>query len=266
MERRYSNEQISQFVSDAMRDGFCVLKSHFSKEKIQKWREASLPFLVKQMEIEGTKTSRGANRYYVTYPFLEPFADPAVYEDPDILAIVEELVGKDFVMCQLASDTPVKGSDYQNIHRDCPPLFPESSEETPMYQLAMNFPLIDVTPENGPLEIIRGTHMMSRETGLGLLESGKVQIEAVSLKAGDVMIRDVRTLHRGTPNTTSDPRTMVVIGYNRYWLNRPEVSIQIPREQFENLSESAKHMLRNNPIVEEIDLGPKPESYTVFQY
>lgn len=266
MQRRYNDKEISRFVADALRDGFCVLPAHFPKAKMVQWREACLPLLAKQMELEGANTSRGAQRYYVTFPFAMPFADPAIYEDPDLIAIVEQLAGKDFVMCQLASDTPMLGSDYQGIHRDCPPLFPENEQETPMYQLALNFPLVDVTAENGPLEIIRGTHLMSREQGMQLLESGKSSIEAVSLKLGDVMIRDVRTLHRGTPNKTTESRPMVVIGYSRSWLNRPEVSITIPTEQFEHLSDFAKNMLRNNPVTDVIDKAPKPESYTTFQY
>lgn len=266
MERRYSDPEISILVTEALRDGFCVLKEHFQRAKVELWRDACLPLLKRQIELEGGQTSRGANRYYVTFPFEMPFSDPTFYEDPDIIAIVEKLAGKDFVMCQLASDTPVLGSDYQSIHRDCPPLFPETGAETPMYQLALNFPLVDVTTENGPIEIIRGTHMMSREEGMKLIESGKASIEPISLQMGDVMIRDVRTLHRGTPNKTSLPRPMVVIGYSRSWLNRPEVSIQIPRDQYERLSDFAKNMLRNNPVVDRIDLSPKPESYTTFQY
>ncbi|HXH32727.1 MAG TPA: phytanoyl-CoA dioxygenase family protein [Bacteriovoracaceae bacterium] len=266
MQRRYTDEQISSFVAEALRDGFYVLKGHFSREKLEQWQAACLPLLQQQIELEGGNTSRGANRYYVTFPFAAPFADPAIYQDPDIIAIVEQLVGKNFVMCQLASDTPMLGSDYQEIHRDCPPLFPETGVETPMYQLALNFPLVDVTAQNGPLEIIRGTHLMNRQEGLRLVENKEASIESISMQLGDVMIRDVRTLHRGTPNRTEGPRPMVVIGYSRSWLNRPEVSINVPRDEYENLSDFARNMLRNNPVTDEIDLRPKPESYTVFQY
>ncbi len=147
MKQRYTDDQISQFAKEALRDGFCVLRDHFPKEKVMEWREACLPLLQKQIELEGEATSRGAKRYYVTFPFTLPFSDPAFYEDPDILAIVEILAGKEFVMCQLASDTPVLGSDFQAIHRDCPALFPETGKETPPYQLALNFPLVDVTSE-----------------------------------------------------------------------------------------------------------------------
>jgi ectoine hydroxylase-related dioxygenase (phytanoyl-CoA dioxygenase family) len=202
----------------------------------------------------------------VTFPFSAPFNDNSIFEAPELLAIVEKLAGKDFVMCQLASDTPMLGSDYQGIHRDCPPLFPEWGKETPMYQLAVNFPLVDVTQENGPLEIIRGTHMMSRDEGLAKYHAGEFKLESIELKMGDVMIRDVRTLHRGTPNHTNIPRPMVVIGYSRSWLNRPEVNIQIPRDEYEKLSDKAKHMLRNNPIVDKLDLSPRTESYTNFLY
>lgn len=264
--KKYNEKEITSFVESAKRDGFVILKNHIPPEKILNWQKACEPLLERQIALEGDETSRGNNRYYVTFPFEMPFADPDIYEDQDILAIVLELVGKNFVMCQLASDTPLKGSDFQGIHRDCPPLFPETGTETPMYQLAVNFPLVDVTPENGPLEIIRGTHIMSRDQGLNLLDQKKVSIEQVFMNLGDVMIRDVRTLHRGTPNFTEVPRPMVVLGYSRSWLHRPEVSINIPRAEFEKLSENAKNMLRFNPVVEEISHEVKPESYTSFQY
>jgi hypothetical protein len=266
MKIKYTEKEIETFVATARSDGFVILKNHFSQETLNKWRDTCLPLLDQQIRMEGEQTSRGSNRYYVTLPFEMPFADPSIYEDQDILAILEELIGKNFVMCQLASDTPINGSACQDIHRDCPPLFPEAGIETPMYQLAVNFPLIDVTPENGPLEIIRGTHMLSRDQGLDLLENQKASLEQVEMKLGDVMIRDVRTLHRGTPNKTDTPRPMVVIGYSRSWLNRPEVSINIPRAEYEKLSHGAKNMLRLNPIVEELQREVKPESYTTFQY
>ena len=70
-------------------------------------------------------------------------------------AVVElPAVGADGVLCQLAADTPVKGSQYQDLHRDTRLLFPETGAETPAYQLAVNFPLVGgtVTPDNEPVE------------------------------------------------------------------------------------------------------------------
>ncbi|HLL71816.1 MAG TPA: phytanoyl-CoA dioxygenase family protein [Pyrinomonadaceae bacterium] len=263
---RYSQGRIDSFAEDVLRDGFCVLPEHFPTETLQAWRAAFAPLLAEHIAREGHLRNRGAARYYVTLPFDAPFADPAIYEDPDVLAVVARLAGDDFTMVQLATDTPLLGSEYQDVHRDTPPLFPETGKETPPYQLAVNFPLVEVTRENGPFEVARGTHMLPKEEALHLIETGERKLEALTMRLGDVMVRDVRALHRGTPNLTRVPRPMVVIGYSRRWLFRPEVTIHIPRAVHETLSERARHMLRFNPVVELLDDLPETEIYQAFAY
>jgi ectoine hydroxylase-related dioxygenase (phytanoyl-CoA dioxygenase family) len=265
MSGRYSRVEIEEFTQRVFDDGFCLLPEHFPRALMDVWREAFAPLLARHIEREGHRQNRGPGRYYVTLPFTEPFADPRVFEDEDVLAIVKLLVGEDAAMSQLAADTPLLGSEYQDIHRDAQPLFPETRRETPPYQLAINFPLIDVTLEHGPFEITRGMHMVTKEEGLRLIEKGEAVLEPLLMKAGDVMIRDVRGLHRGSPNRTEEPRPMVVIGYNRRWLFRPEVSIRIPRAVWETLSERARYLLRFNQVVKSID-DDGEEIYQSFAY
>ena len=263
---RYSQTEIEAFTRAVLADGFCLLRGHFPRATLERWREAFAPLLETHIAREGHLKNRGPARYYVTLPFAEPFADPSVFEDDDVLAVCERLVGSDLVMCQLATDTPLLGSVYQDVHRDAPPLFPETGRETPPFQLAVNFPLVDVTLENGPFEITRGTHMISKEDGLRRLAAGEIQLEPLVMRLGDVMIRDVRGLHRGTPNLTDVPRPMVVIGYSRRWLFRPEVSIRVPRAALATLSERARRLLRFNPVVESPDEQPDTEIYQSFAY
>jgi ectoine hydroxylase-related dioxygenase (phytanoyl-CoA dioxygenase family) len=262
---RYSQSEVEAFTREVLEQGFCVLPGHFAREKVGAWRAAFAPLLEKHIEREGHRLNRGPGRYYVTLPFFAPFADPEVFEDDDVLGVVRGLVGEDAVMVQLATDTPLLGSEYQDVHRDAPPLFPEWGRETPPFQLAVNFPLVDVTEENGPFEVARATHTVSKEEGLRRLESGEARLEPILMRAGDVMIRDVRGLHRGTPNRTREPRPMVVVGYSRRWLFRPEVSIRVPRATYETLSESARFLLRFNPVVEAADDGGE-EVYQSFAY
>ena len=247
---RYTPDQRAELAAQFDRDGFVTLRGHFDQDRLRAWRSAFQPLFQAHLDREGEKQNRGARRFYVTLPFTKPFADPTIFEDDDILAIVERVAGADAVMCQLATDTPLRGSDYQEIHRDTPPLFPEIGFEPPSYQLAVNFPLIDVTPAHGPVEIARGTHRLPRAEGEAMLARGEVTLEPHPMALGDVMIRDVRGLHRGTPNTTDEPRPMVVIGYSRKWLHRPEVSIDIPRDALPGLSERARRLLRTNPVVD----------------
>ncbi len=264
---RYTPAQHDAFADDFNRDSLIVLRNHISRDRLERWCAAFQPLLEAGVAADRDKPSRGAERYYVTLPFVAPFADPEIYEDPDILAIVERVAGPRPVLCQLASDTPLKGSDYQPWHADTPPLFPELDDnDTPSFQLAVNFALCDVTDENGPFETTFGTHRMTRADALAGLQDGSLPVHTLKMAMGDVMIRDVRALHRGTPNRTDLPRPMVVLGYSRRWLNRPEVHIRVPRSAWDGLSPTGRQLLRHNPIVDDADLHQKGETYRAFAY
>jgi ectoine hydroxylase-related dioxygenase (phytanoyl-CoA dioxygenase family) len=254
--------------ADEVRATSCtLLRNLLPVSVIDAWNQAFQPLLLRAIEQEAADPNRGPSRHYVTLPFDGLWADPAVFDNDAIMAVVEELVGADGVMCQLATDTPLLGSDYQDLHRDTQLLFPESGAETPPYQLAVNFPLVDVTLENGPLEYAPGTHMTSKAEGMERVASGRTPLEKVLMRRGDVMIRDVRHIHRGTPNRTTTPRPMVVIGYSRRWLHRPEVQIRVPAEVLAGLPERARRWLRFNPVVASREEAHRSEeSYRAFAY
>lgn len=254
--------------ADEVRETSCtIIRALFPTSVIDAWNEAFQPLLLDAIEREGDDPNRGANRHYVTLPFTDLWADPQIVDNDVIMSVVEELVGADGVMCQLATDTPLLGSDYQDLHRDTQLLFPESGAETPPYQLAVNFPLVDVTEDNGPMEFAAGTHMTAKAEGMRRIESGEAPLQKVFMNRGDVMIRDVRHIHRGTPNRSATPRPMVVIGYSRRWLFRPEVQIRVPADTLARMPERAKRWLRFNPVFENLaEAVKREESYRAFAY
>jgi hypothetical protein len=133
-------------------------------------------------------------------------------------------------------------------------------------KLAVNFPLVDVVPANGPTEIARGTHSAPKEIGLARLERGEIALESMTMRVGDVLVRDVRGLHRGTPNTTDRPRPMVVIGYSRRWLRRPEVGIRIGRSAWDALGDEERYLLRFNALVRDDEAAVDAETYRTFAF
>lgn len=264
---RYTAAEHEAFASDFNRDSLVILRNHIPREKLARWAAAFPPLLQAQIAREKQASSRGAGRYYVTLPFRGIWADPEIYEDRDLLAIVERVSGPEPVMCQLASDTPMKGSDYQPWHADTPALFPEwGTNDTPSFQLAVNFALCDVTEENGPFETTFGTHRMNKDQALAGLQSGAIAQHRLKMDMGDVMIRDVRAVHRGTPNTTDAPRPMVVIGYSRRWYYRPEVQIRIPQGEWDRLSPTGRSLLRYNPVLPDEQIVEGEETYRAFAY
>jgi hypothetical protein len=52
--------------------------------------------------------------------------------------------------------------------------------------------LVDITRENGPFETTRGSHMMTRQHAVELVNKGELKIEPVYMSVGDVLVRDVR--------------------------------------------------------------------------
>ena len=263
----FTDAEADAHADEVRATSLTLLRGAIPVETIDRWNEAFQPLLKPTIAAEGDDPNRGAGRYYTTLPFHDLWADPQVIDNDAIMSVVERLVGADGVLCQLAADTPVKGSQYQDLHRDTRLLFPETGAETPAYQLAVNFPLVDVTPDNGPMEYAPGTHMMSKADGLASVESGAIPLVQSLMNRGDVMIRDVRHIHRGTPNPSVTPRPMVVVGYSRRWLYRPEVGIRVPKPTLERLPERARRWLRFNPVfdtVEEATAGG--ESYRVFAY
>jgi ectoine hydroxylase-related dioxygenase (phytanoyl-CoA dioxygenase family) len=262
---RYDSLAHQRFADQVREDGIAILPGHFSAGLVKQWAAAFAPLLAAQLA-DHPDENRGAHRHYVTLPFNGVFADPAVFADPDIVAIVNLVVGPKPVMCQLAADTPLRGSDYQPLHRDADWLFPETALPTPPFQLAVNFPLCDVTLENGPFETTRGSQNIDRARALAMIESGELPLEQIPMKMGDVMIRDVRPIHRGTPNRTDTARPMVVMGYSRSWLMRPEVHIDVPRAVLEALAPEARELLRLNPVCEGVAAAPAAESYRNFMY
>jgi hypothetical protein len=264
---RYTASEHDAFARNFNRDSLVVLKDHFPRAKLQRWAEAFRPLLDAQMRIDKDDPNRGPQRFYVTLPFQGLFADPDIHEDPDVLAIVTRVAGPDPVLCQLATDTPLRGSDYQGWHSDTPPLFPElGSNDTPSFQIAVNFALCDVGEDNGPFETTLGTHRMNKEDAMAGLASSAIAQHRYPMAMGDVMIRDVRALHRGTPNSTDQPRPMVVLGYSRRWLHRPEVQIRVPQSSWEQLSPTGKRLLRFNPVVPDAEALAATESYRAFAY
>jgi len=183
-----------------------------------------------------------------------PFNDPRVTSNPVLLPIIKQMLGgengnAELVYAGLIFSFP--GSQNQPWHQDGEPLFPEEDIDVPPYAFNVFIPIDDVTEELGPTEFIPGTllsdraeeindeelvqwamieskwsaagdHKASMRMVLGAEEDewmSKNKVVAPLLLAGDVLIYDYRTCHRGTENLSqTKTRTMLYLMYARPWL------------------------------------------------
>lgn len=249
---RLDLETIQIAAEQVRRNGYVVLASVLSEEQIQELRAAFDPLFEKYTEEKGYNT--GTARAQMFLPFTEPFCKDAIIANPMALSIIDEVLGSDCRCTYFASDTACPGSDYQNVHSDLPPLFPELGVGLPPYSLVLNIPLVDVTEENGPLEIWPGgSHLDPDNTkhtdiaGETVSAAKFMHSEKVLMPAGSMVIRDMRMWHRGTPNQSSAWRTNLAFIYNREWYGAGS-EIPIPESTYEQLSERAKQLFRAEKI------------------
>jgi ectoine hydroxylase-related dioxygenase (phytanoyl-CoA dioxygenase family) len=259
----YTNTELDRLAEELKRDGVCVIRGLFKKDMLEEWARAFASLFERRQQMPGGLAPREQARYYLTIPWISPFANQEIFANPVILGILDRVFAQEYKMVQLGADVPLLGSTYQEIHRDYRPLFSDQVV-TPLYALAVNFPLVEVTEENGPFQMARGTHVLPREEGLAKVNADQIPMESFLMNLGDVMIRTPLALHRGTPNRTPNPRPMVVMGYVMHWLYTPNVSLTVPRTYYESLPEQVKQLLR----CEVVDQLPeiRAETYIEFKH
>lgn len=259
----FTATDLDRFAEELNRDGICVIRGLFDAKLIEEWAQAFDVLFRERQNRPGGLAPREQARYYLTFPWVPPFANPDVFANSVILGVLDRVFHQEYKMVQLGADIPVQGSCYQEIHRDYRPLFCDQVV-TPLYALAVNFPLVEVTAENGPFQMARGTHVLPRDEGLVKVAAGEIPMESFYMKPGDVMIRTPLALHRGSPNQTDQPRPMVVMGYAMHWLHTPKVDLTLPRDYYESLPEQVQQLLR----CQVVDQLPQDqiETYVNFKY
>lgn len=259
----FTEIDLDRFAEDLNRDGICIIRGLFERKLIEEWVVAFDILFQERQQRPGGLAPRGQARYYVTLPWVPPFANPSVFANPIILGVLERVFFQEYKLVQLAADIPMQGSDYQEIHRDFRTLFSDQIV-TPLYALAVNFPLVEVTEENGPFQMARGTHVLPREEGLVKIRAGEIPIESFYTQPGDVIIRSPLALHRGSPNRTPQPRPMIVMGYVMHWLHTQKVDLTLQRDYYESLPPKTQQLLRCQ-VVEQLSKA-EVETYINFKY
>ncbi len=208
---------IDECVADILDVGHCVVPNQFPKAAIDAFHEGFLPLLSK-VAARIPEGNRRANRWAIGLPFAPPFYQSAFFGDDTVNEIVGRILGENMFIAYYGTDTPVAGSEVQQVHSDIRPLFPEQPDlRYPPPTLSVRFTSVDMTLDNGPYSTSERTQHLTRDEARAKLAAREIELAPLLLRAGDVLISDARTLHRGTANRTDEPRPFAVIVYNRDW-------------------------------------------------
>lgn len=195
------------------------------------------------------------SRFRIFPKLTGPFASAYVLRNPFAHPIIAETLGADYYCKSLSSDTCVKGSTTQAPHRDIN--FYDSDDVS---GCLVNIPLMHCGLHNGPIEVWPGgSHLWRSEMFRKFNVQPFVQDEPnpdvesfashipstlIELQPGELMIRDPGMLHRGTPNPTDEPRTMLTAGYfrNAYYYPYGDPLYNLDDELYRELEPSVRQL------------------------
>lgn len=159
------------------------------------------------------------NRWNMHLPSTLPFLAEEIFANAGFLSLLHRILGPDCVNIMLASDTPFPGASFQSYHQD----FHRQA-------VTVNIALKDVTEEDSPLEVVPKTHRaFDKHNALQPYTSENVKHSDSSLqwaitnmpskrltaRAGSVVIRDQRMIHRGTAHNGTSYRPLLALWYKQ---------------------------------------------------
>jgi ectoine hydroxylase-related dioxygenase (phytanoyl-CoA dioxygenase family) len=241
--------------------GMVVLEDLLDQELVAELRAAYEDQLERHIAAKGgmdgmNQRAFGSNHIGMFLPMVPPFSDVRVIANPIMVQVLEQVIGADFRCSFYHSNTSYPGSGHQPVHRDNQPLFGvELGVPHPPVAIVVNVPLCDFTEENGSTEVWPGSHLIvdDQPEQAKELEARVAHLASVrtNVRAGSIVLRDLRTWHRGMPNNASYPRTMLAPVYTRGWLHAA-TQCEIPRAIWEAWPERVRQIFRGNPVVEEV--------------
>jgi len=199
-------------------DGFLVIDNVFPAADIELLREAAAtPEVLRDWRKQDVET-RTVHLLEITvkHPLMMELA-----RSPRILGRVAPLLGPDIQLqhSKLATKPATKGAGAFHWHQDFA-FFPHTNSDL----LAVMVMLDDATPENGCMQMVRGSHKLGLldhdEDGLFhgncqesyLWEDGS-RVANIMPKTGGISIHHALTLHGSPANISGKPRRGVVFQY-----------------------------------------------------
>jgi hypothetical protein len=246
-------------LEEFYREGFALVGGVLSADEV-----ACLRGLADDLIDNPDKLTRGyASPVYnamvlrCTQALHRAFCDMLIREP--FLSLAEAILGPNVAFCGQNVIRSEPGTGISLWHVDdilefpLPPEVPRHDPRIrmPVFWFSFQIALSDInSPENGPTEIVPGSHYSGRDVPRG--EGAKMEFDGrgpvpVLCKAGDIYLFNHQLWHRGAVNTSERRRYLMQNQYCRAWgpyrFNSTDASVRLPDDEMAALPERAKQLL-----------------------
>jgi ectoine hydroxylase-related dioxygenase (phytanoyl-CoA dioxygenase family) len=146
------------------------------------------------------------NRWNMLLPSDSEMMKSGFFGQDDLFQTIRTVFDDHFALVFFSSDISSPGSAFQTIHQD-------GND----FAVALNVPLVDSDEQNGATHIYPKTHRVAVNAPFTnesnkfsddeiILRAEQLDPFSLDVKIGDYTLRDLRLIHRGTPNKTTEQR------------------------------------------------------------
>lgn len=245
------------------RDGFVAVRDAIAPEQLERLRRAAADVIMTLVEAdpEGA-VGGGAGGLPHRYSFGGTSATRQMFHRPEWCELIDMATttpiltaifgSPNYIVCGAGGDMALPGAiEYQGLHSDNvwselhDPVGGVTMRDLPVPALHINFPLVDLTPENGPIRQIPGTHRSRAPIPRLAEEPEWMRFSTVCpLPAGSAIFRDARCWHGGTPNLSREVRAMPNVEYFAPWFRSEAVLRSMSYDTWQRLSPHAQRICR----------------------
>jgi phytanoyl-CoA dioxygenase PhyH len=210
-------DQLDRWLFEFKLNGFIVIKDLLPLDLVDAMNVQFLEILALEEEMarRGDPLSgRGKDRYAVSIGSLVeksggPLNDARARRPPLVEELVSHILGP-WRYSKLIVECPCPGSGYMGWHIDSYHASPEDrARPKRTTQLKLQVPLVDVTDDRAPMEVLPGSHRMHYYEGDEAVKAlPAVYCARLLMSRGDGFLRDGDLVHRGTPNRSDVPRPL----------------------------------------------------------
>lgn len=241
----------SSYIDAFYRDGFVILPQVLSPDEVQRLRAAV------EKAFEGPEDGYGSILRTKMFERDKVFLD--LMNKEGVLEFAQEVLGDNchVIAVNAIRNQKGKGIDFWHVDEDLFFPIPEGSELDPairmsVFKFTCNYYLVDVDDTKGPTQIVPGSNRSGQHPHMvdGVPNyKGQGPINCVG-KAGDVVIFNGQTWHRGALNDNDEPRIVQQVTYGRRWVAQrfyPFLNYKMPDEAYEMATPQQRQLLGEHP-------------------
>jgi ectoine hydroxylase-related dioxygenase (phytanoyl-CoA dioxygenase family) len=241
--------QIRSWTEQFHRDGFLFLPNVLRPDHVEELK-ADLDRAVTETLKRFRSHIELASRM-----FEHSEANLRLFDLEPVVTLAERIIGDvTHVIHNNSFRSPVGGGGVGAWHQDDPPHYlvthgePPTNVRLPVLVFSVNYYLTDVDSiENGPTEIIRGSHLFGRPCPPHI-DAEKFRDRLVSCigPAGSAVLCNSQVWHRGAPNTSDRVRYVTQVTYARRIVGHkyyPFMNYVMPEHVYRNANERLRRLL-----------------------